>query len=216
MVDLLETLKFVNGHPYMLIDNVWLAGVYGGAEPDPVADQQQDLAKIQDFMKGQIDSYMAEKYPQGVQPTLQSSKSQEDVVKEQLGQLINPFVEPALNEARLTSSDAKDYVQFYMHNPDAKEYHDDVEKTFTALVKAGRPISRTDILKHKLGEEYQTNPEKFVEKQTTKHKEQLQRAEVAVDFGTAALNKAKSDSTFTNFDSKSLEDMEKALEGVTF
>jgi len=177
-------------------------------------DQTQDLAKVQEFMKSQVDAYMAEKYPQGLsQP---ATKSQDDLAKEQLGQLINPFVEPQLNEARLTSADAKDYVQFYMNNPDAKEYHDDVEKTFTALVRAGRPISRADILKHKLGEEYQTDPAKFVEKQSERHKQQLQRAEVAVDFGIAALNKAKSDSSFVNFENKSLEEMEKLLEGITF
>lgn len=214
MVNLYETVKFVNSHPYMLVDDVWLPAVYGGAEGDVVVDQKQDLAKVQDFIKGQVETYfneMKDKATSGV-----DIKTAEQQAHDQLGQLINPFVEPALNEARLTSSDAKDYVQFYMHNPDAKEYHDDVEKTFTALVKAGRPISRADILKHKLGEEYQTDPAKFVEKQTTKHKEQLQRAEAAVDFGTAALNKAKSDGTFVNFDSKSLEDMEKALEGITF
>lgn len=184
------------------------------AETDNNVDEKQDLAKVQDFIKGQVETYFNEMKDKAA-PVV-DTKTAEQQAHEQLGQLINPFVEPALNEARLTSSDAKDYVQFYMHNPDAKEYHDDVEKTFTALVKAGRPISRADILKHKLGEEYQADPAKFVEKQTARHKEQVVRAEAAVDFGAAALNKAKSDGTFANFDSKSLEDMEKALDGVTF
>ena len=26
-------MKFINGHPYMLIDGKWCPGVYGGAEP---------------------------------------------------------------------------------------------------------------------------------------------------------------------------------------
>jgi len=177
--------------------------------------EKQDLAKVQDFIKGQVETYFNEMKSTLPGPAVQG-KTQEDTAKEQLGQLINPFIEPGLAEARLTSSDAKDYVQFYMNNEHAKEYHDDVEKTFTALVKVGRPISRADILKHKLGEEYQSDPAKFVEKQSERHKQQLQRAEVAVDFGAAALNKAKSDSNFTNFESKTLDEMEKALEGITF
>lgn len=210
----LEPVVFIGAKPYMQLDGKLVPTVYGGAEPDKTVDDKEDLSKVQDFIKGQVETYFNE-LQQKATPAV-PGKSQDDLAKEQLGQLINPFIEPGLAEARLTSSDAKDYVHFYMNNPNAKEYHDDVEKTFTALVKAGRPISRNDILKHKLGEEYQADPGKFVEKQTVRQKEQLARAEVAVDFGAAALNKAKSDSNFVNFESKSIEDMEKALEGITF
>lgn len=210
-----EELIFVGNHPYMLVDDVYIPAVFGGAE------ETDDLAKVQDFIKSQVETYFQEqvqKTPAIQQVERQTARESEDAAQKQLRELISPFVDPALNEARLTAADSMDYVKFYTNNPEAAEYQEAVEKTFEALKKAGRPLPREDILAHTIGKEYRTAPEKFTEKLSAKRQAQLERAESASDIGGMSTSRAKNDGTFGEgkFDKLSVEDMEKALEGITF
>jgi hypothetical protein len=184
------------------------------AEPE-----QDDLAKVQGFIKEQVETYFQEqvaKTPALRQVEQQHVVQQEDDGKRQLRELIDPFIKPDLDEARFAGADAQDYVKFYTNNPDAAEYQEKVEATFTALKKAGKPLGRADILDYLIGQEYRHDKDKFTEKLNVKRKEQLERAESASDFGAFSVTKAKNDKTFADFDKLPLEDMEKLLEGVTF
>lgn len=186
------------------------------AEENNQTDSSADLAKVQDFIKGQVESYFNELSSKTVQQGQQSVKTEQDQAREQLQQFITPFVEPSLNEAKFTSADAKDYVSFYTNNDDAKEYQEEVEKLFEQASKANRPLPRRDILNYIIGREYKTDPDKFTEKLTSKKKAQLERASQATDFGATNMSKERYDNTLKEFSSLPLEDMEKALDGVTF
>lgn len=180
-------------------------------------DNANDIEKVQGFIKEQVETYFNElSSKQPVQQQVATARTEQDIAKQQLQDLISPFINPGLNEARLTSADAQDYVKFYTNNTDAAEYQDQVEAMFTKLKDSGKPMPRANILDYLRGNEFRTDPDKFTEKQLAKRKAATDRAELATDFGAGALGRAKNDSNFSNFESKSLEDMEKALDGVTF
>lgn len=217
-----EHLIFVNNHPYMHVgDGEYLPAVYGGAEDN------DELIKVQNFIKEQVRGYFDElkdKLP-APQPMV-TRQSDQEIQQQQLREIISPFIEPGLNEARLHGADAKDYVKFYTSNPEAAEYADEVEKLFEGAVKAGRPIPRQDLLDYVIGKEYRSDRDKFTEKLTSKKKEQVERAESASDIGSFSMTKAKNDPMFAAFTgyerlegddlSNRVKEMEKALEGVTF
>jgi hypothetical protein len=184
------------------------------AEPDNTTND--DLAKAQEFIKSQVETYMQEAFAKQ-QPVTQIQPVVADP-NQQLRELISPFIDPGINEAKFTGADAKDYVKFYTDpkNIDAAEYQDEVEKAFEALAKVGRSTSRADILRYLRGKEYEADPDKFVAKVAERNKAALERARNAGDIGGSAIDRAKNDTTWTNFGKLSLEDMEKALDGVTF
>lgn len=178
-----------------------------------------DLAKVQDFIKGQVETYAQEAFKQ-YQPPVQQQQSgltQEQQAQLQLQQMLEPFIAPRVNAAQLAAADAKDNSSFYS-NPENLSMRDDVEKMFNELKEAGRAIPRVDIKRYLLGKEYETDPVKFTEKQKERQKSQVKTAEGAIDFGQGALERAKNDSVFGNGNvwTMPLEDLEKALQGVTF
>jgi len=184
-------------------------------------EQTDDLIKFQELVKSQVETYFQEQVAKT--PALQQAQQvavsqQEDAAQRQLRELISPFVEPGIAQARMDSADGLDYAKFYTNNPDAIEYQESVEKMFDALKKAGRPLPRADILAHTIGKEFTADRDKFTEKLTAKRKAQLERAEQGGDVGGMVASRAKQDSTFGQgrFEQLSTADMEKALDGVTF
>ena len=178
-------------------------------------DNTPSFEQVQALIKSQVDDYLKE---QQAAPTRQQVQTEQDQARQQVADLINPFIKPDLDEARFVAADAKDYISFYSNNDDAAVYKDDVEKAFDIAKKAGRPIARADILDYVRGKEYREQPDKFKEKETDKHKRQVERAEVGVDFGSAALTRARDDVVFSadTFAKKTLEEQETALDGITF
>jgi hypothetical protein len=191
-------------------------------------EQVSDIEKVQSFIKEQVEAYVAELDAKRPAPTVtqQQTETADQAAKRQLTDIIKPITDPDINAARFEAADAKDYNRFYRSNPDAVEYEEKVEKTFEALAKAGRPTSRSDILDYLIGQEYRTDRDKFTEKLTVKRKEQLERADSAVDIGGMSITKAKNDPAFSHFMnyeklqgedvSTALKEMERVLEGVTF
>lgn len=183
------------------------------AEGDFTQDKQQqepvDFAKVQEVLRSQVDQYMAER------ETRQQRQPQQPDPQKEVADTVRGFVAGDLNEARLTAADARDYVDFYTNNEDGLYYKDDVEKTFNMLKEAGRPTTRKDILRHVIGDQYIADPVKFKAREDSRKQAQLDRAATAGDIGQAASTREKS-TKFANFDSLSSEEMEKALDGVTF
>mgnify|MGYP001606994390 CR=1 FL=1 len=177
----------------------------------------EDIEKVEAFLQSKIKAEVEAAFnsyseQQKTQPITQQTDNQKDQLKE----LINPYIEPGIQRAQFEGADAKDYAQFYMRNADASEYADEVEKSFEALAKAGRPTTRADILRYIRGKEMEADPAAFMTKMAEKQKAQVDKAKGAVDFGSSAADRAKNDPTFANFDKLSVEDMEKALDGVAF
>ena len=181
------------------------------AEPD-VTEQLVNFEQVQTLLKREVDAYLAEKKSS----TPEHIQSEQQQAQKQVRELLDPFIKPDLDEARFLAADAKDFVSFYADNPEGIEYKEDVEKAFEVMKKSGRPTTRAGILDYVIGNERRTQPDKFKEKETARQKRQLEKAEMSTDFGGNAVNRAKNDVTFSNLEGKSLEEIEKAMDGVTF
>jgi len=183
------------------------------AEIDTTTD---DFKQVQSLIRGEVEKYAAEAFDKQKQQVPAQTQTEQQQAQQQLRDLISPFVDPGINEAKLTAADARDYVDFYNSNDVEVTYKQQVEETFNELKKMGRPLPRTDIMNYLVGKEYRADPDKFTAKQSERKKAQLDRAITASDFGSGAVDRQRNESMFTNFDSLSVEDMAKALDGVTF
>lgn len=181
-----------------------------------MAEEQNDLEKVQALLREQVDRYMAEQYAPRMQQQQRYTPSDAEIQQQQVANTVRGFVAPDLVNAQLSADDARDYVRFYTeHGDDAKDYGNEVEDTFTALLRAGRATRREDILDYVIGRERRTNPEKFNQKMEARQKAQLERASYAMDVGGNAVSREKAEK-FKDFDKLSSDDMEKVLEGFTF
>ena len=185
-----------------------------------MAEQSEefDLAKVQDFIKGQVETYAQEifKQQQAVPvQTQQSALTQEQLAQQQLRDVINPFIKPDIDNIKLVSADTRDYVDFYT-DPSVRDDKETVEKMFNELKEAGRPLPRRDIYDYLQGKMAREKPEEFSKKMTERQRKQLDSVNSATDFGAGALERAKNDPQWSNVKNMSLDELEKALDGVTF
>lgn len=184
----------------------------------------EDLAAFQAFVKSQVEQYVREVSPPPVPQTPAAQEEQQKAVRE----LIDPFVQPGIQQANLAAQDAKDAVMFYS-DPSVHEYREQVEKLFKEAVDAGRPTNRQTLLAYLVGQEYRKDPGKFLETQQARHKQQLEAASAATDMGAASVARAIEQSPLKNFEKmmidagtnheklgETVKEMEKALEGMTF
>ena len=182
-------------------------------------NEEVDIAKVQEFIKDQVDTYVPEALKRYQQPVQQQQQglTQEQQAQRQLQEMLEPFIAPRVNAAQLVAADAKDASTFYS-DPENLSMKDEVEAMFNQLKENGRAIPRSDVKRYILGKEYETDPVKFTEKQQERRKTQTKEAQSAVDIGIGALDRARSDPTFGNNNvwSVPLDDLEKALHGVAF
>jgi hypothetical protein len=179
-----------------------------------------DINKVNEYISGVVQesfkeamaTYEAQR-PQPVQQ--QQGLTQEQAAQLQLKQMLDPFIQPEINAAKLAAADASDKVDFYS-KAENRQHQAEVEAMFTTLKSQGRAIPREDIKNYLIGKAYSDDPKKFTEAEAQRHKEQMNNANSSVDMGLSALDRAKSDPVWSNVRSMSLEDLEKNLEGITF
>jgi hypothetical protein len=178
--------------------------------------EQTDFERAQEFIKSQVQTeferLQAQRAPA---PDPVQGRSTEDIARQQLREAIDPIYRGDIDQARFVSQDAKDYVDFYS-DPESREYKEEVERIFAEANKAGRPMPRRDIQRWLIGKEVIEQPDKYSERVSARKQRELDRAGNAQDFGVGAAARQKADQTFANFSSLSLEEMEKALDGVVF
>jgi hypothetical protein len=182
-------------------------------------NEELDLAKVQDFIKGQVETFakeVFEKQAPQVQPQGQQQLTQEELARRQLADIITPFVKPGMDAVQLAAADTRDYVDFYQDASIDQSDKDAVEKMFNELKQAGRPLPRRDIYDYLQGKMSREKPEEFSKKITERQKRQLDKAQGATDFGFGAIERAKNDPVYSNIKNMSLDELEKALDGVTF
>ena len=133
------------------------------AENDGVGTSS-DFEKVQGFIKEQVQTYFDEiktRESAVKQQEPQITVTEQQQAHRQAGDFIKQFVDPDINDAKFVAADARDYADFYMNNPLASDYKDDVEKTFKVLKDAGRPTTRNDILDYVRGRQMRIDPENF-------------------------------------------------------
>lgn len=183
-------------------------------------ENEVDITKVNEYItsvtqeavREALATYEAQRQPV-YQP--QPGLTQEQAAQLQLKQMLDPFIQPAVNDAKLAAADTSDKVDFYS-KADNRQYQAEVEEMFGKLKAQGRAIPREDIKNYLIGKAYSDDPKKFTEAEAARHKEQMSNANSSVDFGTNAMERAKSDPVWSNVRAMSLEDLEKNLEGVTF
>lgn len=174
------------------------------------------LKKVQEVMRAEAKAVFEAEYKAKSSET--KPLDEEEQGRKELKKLIDPIYKTEIDKAQLTSAEALDYAKFYnSRNDDAFEYQDKVETMFTNLKEAGRPMSRIDILDYLIGNERRTNPEAYQKREEKRNKTALDKARDAEDVSSYGSSRLKDDiEKFGNFETKTLEEMEKALEGVVF
>ena len=176
-----------------------------------------DLAKVQDFIKGQVETFAKEIFaqqPQAAATPAQRIPTQEDAARQQLADIIIPFVKPGMDAVQLETAYTRDYVDFYS-DPAHAEDKDAVEAMFVDLKQKGRPLPRRDIHDYLQGKMAREKPDDFNKKRSERQRRQTEAVTSGADMGFGALDRARSD---PQYDPRrmTLDDLEKALEGVTF
>lgn len=192
-------------------------------EPDNTKvdnDQNKDLEikKVQDFIRSETEKHFNSLYESrsrdNRQQDPQPQRNDQDDAKRQLKEFIDPIIKPDIDETRLIASDAKDEARFYRKNPDALELEEQIEQAFDRLVKANRPTSREDIYKYIIGQNYTSDRDRFIDSALSKRQAQLDKASAAADMASGGVSRKEMESGRESFSKLSVEEMEKALEGV--
>lgn len=189
------------------------------ADVDNTQDDKTNFEQVQALIREQVRQHATEFFTeqQRAATTPTSQQQQQQLAHQQIREVIDPVYGADIANARFDAADAKDYATFYRNNPHAVDYEAEIEKQFNDMKANGRPIPRQDIEDWRTGREVRSDPDKFMAKREAQRKAQLERAEAAADVGTYG-GKDRNDavSRLSNFDSKTLEEQEAALDGVTF
>jgi hypothetical protein len=169
---------------------------------------QQNREAIDAYIRQQFDNFAQSNNFVRAQPTVDADTAQRNAIKE----MVDPIYRNELESIRLEARAARDEATFYRKHPEAVDIADDLEKLFVESANNGRPTSREALYDFYNGREQRMNPEKY----EARRKAQLERASAASDIGSGSNGKEKAGITIDDFKSLSLEDMERALEGVTF
>jgi len=73
--------------------------------------------------------------------------------KDAFGSMVNPYIQPAVQALGFENQATRDYVDFYMGNPDAAPRKSDVEAKFQELARIGKPLPRGDIYAWYVGQD---------------------------------------------------------------
>ena len=129
-----------------------------------------------------------------------------------VGELVGPYVAPAMQAARLAEESATDAVEFYgLHQDLDKDERAEIERRFKTLRANGVPFKREDIYNHYLGE----NIDKQIDKRLAKREEKLR---VAAGQGTVGAGSPDKGGAGQVRDARDMStpDLEKALQGSSF
>jgi hypothetical protein len=193
------------------------------AEPDDVEVTAEQVNQyINDTVRQQFEQLSADfrrQYgpPQVVQPLDPREAQQREVAN-----IVNPVVEPRLQQIDFASRASQDYTQFYLRNPEAFGQHDEVEKLFQEAAQNGRPMARRAIYDYIHGRDYNADPAKFRERDKERQQRELDRARSAVDPGMGMAGNIRPENTpigsLEDFAKLSSEEQAKRLDqtGFTF
>lgn len=140
----------------------------------------------------------------------------------EVANIVNPVVEPRLNQIDFAARSSQDYTQFYLRNPEAFAQHDEIEKLFQEAASNGRPMARKVISDYIQGRDYAADPAKFRERDRERQQRDLDRARSATDVGMGMSGNIRPESTpigsLEEFAKLSSEEMAKRLDqtGMTF
>lgn len=182
-------------------------------------ENEVDINKVNEYIQGVVQESFKEamaSYQAQAQPVTREERlTEQQAANLQLKQMLDPFITPEINAAKLAAADASDKVDFY-RDPRNVQYTDEVEAMFKDLKARGQAIPRNDIKNYLIGKAYSEDPKKFTEAEAARHTQQMDKVNSSVDMGLNAMDRAKADPVWSNVRNMTLEDLEKNLDGVTF
>lgn len=149
---------------------------------------------INDTVKQQFESLASDfrrQYAPQAQPQLDPREAQQ----REVANIVNPVVEPRLQQIDFASRASQDYTQFYLRNPEAFGQHDEVEKLFQEAAQNGRPMARKAIYDYIHGRDYNADPVKFRERDRERQQRELDRARSAMDPGMGSTGNIRPENT---------------------
>lgn len=139
-----------------------------------------------------------------------------------MGDLIAPYFQRA-NLQAAAADDKAEFYSSYSIVKDGDEEEDeqsvsrsmrkDIEKTFTQLMKEGRPQTREAIYHYLLGKSVATDKKKFMERSSTKKKQEMDQAKAGADISGSSAAQSLSVSQMWNMP---MDKMSEALTDSTF
>lgn len=178
---------------------------------DKDGNEQASENKEREEALRKLESFVSERIQQGVQAALNERDNVKDVKDvDEVGELISGYVKPETEKLSLAIADTKDHNLFYQqHGNISDEEKAEVESIFNDRMKRGRPEPRSEIYQYLYGKKAMERDKKEREEDTKR------KASEASDAGISGLAKIVSERNVDPRD-MSLEELEKALEGITF
>ena len=176
-------------------------------EPKPI---EPDLDQAKAFIQEQVKEVLAAQ-TKPIEPVASDADQ-----NKQLQDLINPFIQPALNQATFEARDAKDLATFYHRHPEASERSETIEKAFIEQAKAGRATTRESLNTYFEGQEAQADPTAYAVKITERTKAAQDRLTASTDVGALASAREQDAGRLKAFENMTTEEMETAMAGRTF
>ena len=188
-------------------------------------NEQSELTReqVQDFIKGQVETYakeVLEKYNVDNAVTHPPQKSAEEQARDNLRNIIDPFIKPGLNNLQTEVLDVKDSSQFYSSFDGTDEEKQAIETMFTNLKNQGRPIPRQDIKDYLDGKLAREKPDEYEKRTKEKRERQTSKLNGAGDFGSGSIDRGRANTNprYTSDDlwKMPMDELEKVMAGVTF
>ncbi len=129
-----------------------------------------------------------------------------------LRDVLRPVLDPELSRINIIAEGAKDAAIFYSSSPEASAHKDYIEKAFQTMVQNGTPMNRDAIYKHWKGENEQTRFKAWREEEIKREKE----AEERKQYETIGGGNRPVVGKVVEARDLPIEELEKALEGMTF
>jgi hypothetical protein len=176
---------------------------------------------ITDLMKQQFEA-LASDFRRQYTPATPPQVDPREAQHREVANIVNPVVEPRLNQIDFAARASQDYTQFYLRNPEAFSQHDEVEKLFQEAAQNGRPMARRAIYDYIHGRDYNADPARFRERDKERQQRELDRARSATDPGMGMAGSIRPENTpigsLEDFAKLSSEEQAKRLDqtGLTF
>lgn len=126
----------------------------GSSEPPapPVLDEDKLGKLLQERLADGMRAFYQERDAKQ-QAAQQAQQAQAQAQADTFGQLIAPYVQPAVQQLQFANADTRDYTAFYMQHQEAIARQAEIETKFQELARQGRAVPREDINTWLIGRE---------------------------------------------------------------
>lgn len=165
-----------------------------------------DMSQLETLITNSVNNSFKEAFNSREQETQAQTQATQE--RDPWADIVEPIVNPRLQQLQLSNEAAQDKIDFYSSDTwleninehftsdDVKkekaEFRAEIEKTFTNLLRAGKPLPREDIAQYLLGQKVVKQGASYHEAQANKRakkkEDALKHAQRAVEFQTGNIS----------------------------